>query len=177
MTVTNSIFEKKTMKTILLFTLLSLSAISQEATHHFKATRNAITWEIAFETASISKEQIMDIIDKSHPKITINKQDFTGKATGINCTCPGGGFYFENNFNFIFTLYFQENKYKVVVEQIEFESESDVNSLTKFENFALIMGRNEFIKTKKNATNLSCMEKYFLKHFKIENAKETNWVE
>lgn len=130
--------------------LLFLTGISFAQNHHFKAERKEVTWQMAFKT---KQTDILNLIDKNHAKITVNKEDNSGSGRGLHCDCKKGGWYFEQSFNLNFTVEFKEDKYLVTVSEIIFDGEGETNANNRLENYVLRMGQNVFHTTEKNLIN------------------------
>jgi hypothetical protein len=152
--------------------LLFLSGISFAQNHHFKAERKEVTWQMAFKT---KQTDILNLIDKNHTKITVNKEDNSGSGRGLHCDCKKGGWYFEQSFNLNFTVEFKEDKYLVTVSDIIFDGEGETNANNRLENYVLRMGQNVFHTTEKNLINLNCLETYFIKLFQIPESEITTF--
>jgi hypothetical protein len=89
----------------------------------------------------------------------------------LRCNCKGGTFYLENTFDINFTIEFKDDKYKIVVSDINFESEADNDNKSPIENYVLRLGQNVFHPTDKNKLNLTCLDAYFTKIFQITNSE------
>lgn len=152
--------------------LLFLTGISFAQNHHFKAERKEVTWQMAFKT---KQTDILNLIDKNHTKITVNKEDNSGSGSGLHCDCKKGGWYFEQSFNLNFTVEFKEDKYLVTVSDIIFDGEGETNANNRLENYVLRMGQNVFHTTEKNLINLNCLESYFIKLFQIPESEITTF--
>ncbi|MFY8069607.1 MAG: hypothetical protein ACOVMG_05885 [Flavobacterium sp.] len=152
--------------------LLFLTGISFAQNHHFKAERKEVTWQMAFKT---KQTDILNLIDKNHAKITVNKEDNSGSGRGLHCDCKKGGWYFEQSFNLNFTVEFKEDKYLVTVSEIIFDGEGETNANNRLENYVLRMGQNVFHTTEKNLINLNCLETYFIKLFQIPESEITTF--
>jgi hypothetical protein len=152
--------------------LLFLTGISFAQNHHFKAERKEVTWQMAFKT---KQTDILNLIDKNHTKITVNKEDNSGSGLGLHCDCKKGGWYFEQSFNLNFTVEFKEDKYLVTVSDIIFDGEGETNANNRLENYVLRMGQNVFHTTEKNLINLNCLEAYFIKLFQIPESEITTF--
>lgn len=152
--------------------LLFLTGISFAQNHHFKAERKEVTWQMAFKT---KQTDILNLIDKNHTKITVNKEDNSGSGRGLHCDCKKGGWYFEQSFNLNFTVEFKEDKYLVTVSEIIFDGEGETNANNRLENYVLRMGQNVFHTTEKNLINLNCLESYFIKLFQIPESEITTF--
>ena len=48
--------------------------------NNFTVERGKIYWEMSFKT---SEKEILSLIDKNSPKVTVNKEDGTGKGSAI----------------------------------------------------------------------------------------------
>ena len=158
------------MKKYIIFLLfISFSAIAQD--HHFKAERKEVFWQLSFKT---SETDILNLIDKNHAKVTVNKEDNTGKGSKLNCDCKGGGWYFEQAFDLNFTVEISDGQYQVTVYDITFDGESEENTNNRLENYVLRLGQNVFHTTEKNKINMMCLDTYFTKLFKISNSEIIN---
>lgn len=156
-------------KYFILLLFISFSAISQD--HHFKAERKEVFWQLSFKT---TETDILNLIDKNHAKVTVNKEDNTGKGSKLNCDCKGGGWYFEQAFDINFTVEINNDEYKVTVYDITFDGESEENTNNRLENYVLRIGQNVFHTTEKNKINMMCLDTYFTKLFKISNSEIVN---
>lgn len=148
--------------------LLFITTLSFAQNHHFKAERKEVTWQLGFKTNSTD---ILNLIDKNHTKISVNKEDNSGKGINLNCDCKGGGWYFEQSFNLNFTVEIIDEKYIVTVSDIIFEGEGETNKNNRLENYVLRIGQSNFHTTEKNLINLNCLENYFIKLFQIPNSE------
>jgi hypothetical protein len=153
------------MKKTIFFLLFTSIAFAQIP--HFTATNRKVSWELAFKT---SETAILPKIDKND-KININKDNVSGKGINLRCNCKGGTFYLENTFDINFTIEFKDGKYKIVVSDINFESEGDNDNKSPIENYVLRLGQNVFHPTDKNKLNLTCLDTYFTKIFQITNSE------
>ncbi|WP_395045245.1 hypothetical protein [Flavobacterium sp.] len=156
-------------KYFILLLFISFSAIAQD--HHFKAERKEVFWQLSFKT---TETDILNLIDKNHAKVTVNKEDNTGKGSKLNCDCKGGGWYFEQAFDINFTVEINNDEYKVTVYDITFDGESEENTNNRLENYVLRIGQNVFHTTEKNKINMMCLDTYFTKLFKISNSEIVN---
>ncbi|WP_396141254.1 hypothetical protein [Flavobacterium sp.] len=152
--------------------LLFLTGISFAQNHHFKAERKEVTWQMAFKT---KQTDILNLIDKNHTKISVNKEDNSGSGHSLQCDCKKGGWYFEQSFNLNFTVEFKEDNYLVTVSEIIFDGEGETNANNRLENYVLRMGQNVFHTTEKNLINLNCLEAYFIKLFQIPESEITTF--
>jgi len=157
-------------KHLFLLVIITVNSFAQD--HHFKAERKEVFWQMAFKT---TETDVPTLIDKNHTKITVNKEDNTGKGASLNCDCKGGGWYFEQSFDLIFTIELSEGKYQVTVYNIIFDGESEDNNNNRLENYVLRLGQNVFHPTEKNLKNLMCLDTYFTKLFKTPAAEPTEW--
>lgn len=156
------------MKYLLLLLLVTCHTFSQN-NNNFTVERGKIYWEMSFKT---SEKEILSLIDKNSPKVTVNKEDGTGKGSAMNCTCKDGGWYFEQSFDFDFTVEIKADQYTVIVSDVVFDSENDQTMVkNKLENYFLQINQTIFHKTKKNLINMACLDVYFQKLFKIANSE------
>lgn len=160
----------KMKKIVSLLFLVSTFTFAQD--HHFKAERKEVSWQLAYKT---SETDIPGLIDKNHNKISVNKEDNTGKGTALHCDCKDGGWYFEQSFDLLFAIELKDDKYLVTVTDVVFEGEGETNENNRLENYVLRMGQSTFHTTKKNLINLQCLDTYFTKLFKTPNAEVTTW--
>jgi hypothetical protein len=147
--------------------ILFVTTLSFAQDHHFKAERKEVTWVAEFVT---NETNILELIDKNHTKVVVNKEDNTGKGVNLNCDCKDGGWYFEQSFDLNFTVEIASDKYIITVSDIVFDGEGENNTNNRLENYVLKLGQSNFHTTKKNLINLNCLENYFIKLFKIQNA-------
>ena len=165
------VIKSEIMKKIaFLLSLVSTFAFGQE--HNFKAERKEVSWQLAYKTA---ETDILGLIDKNHTKISVNKEDNTGRGLALNCDCTDGGWYFEQSFILLFTIELKDDKYLVTITDVVFDGEGETNANNRLENYVLRMGQSTFHTTKKNLINLQCLDKYFTKLFKTPNAEITTW--
>lgn len=149
----------------LLILLLTTSMWAQD--HHFIAARKEVTWTMTYQ---LPEGDIMKLLPKNNKKLIVNEGEFTGRGVKFNCTCKEGSWYFEQAFDLQFEITLVEGGYSVTVSDITFEGEGENNANNRLENYVLRIGQSVFHTTKKNITNLMCLDAYLENVFKVPGA-------
>jgi hypothetical protein len=146
------------MKSILLFLLLSLSCWSQ--TTAFTVRKKALVWENVVIT---NETGIPELISR-HSRLAITSSDKSvhkGKGTLLKCNCAGSPEFMHNDFSFDFEIELGEGKYRITVSDIVYIPAK--GKKTTAEKYFLEKGTLKDDEATK--TGLACIDAYFNRIF------------